>query len=251
MPALHALDAAQWACAALAAACLGMSKSGFGGLSVAGILLMAVVVPVRESTGVILPMLIAADILAIAAFRRFTIWRHLLRILPPAFVGILVGWWLMPRIPDEVFAPAVGWLITALLAIMVLQKTSPLPGRFAASHRAVAWPLGLATGISTMLANAGGAVMTVYLLACRLPKLEFVGTAAWFFFVVNTIKVPFSASLGLITGTTLVFNLVLLPAIVVGFLVGRLVLRAINQEAFEWTLIVLTLAGSIRLALAG
>lgn len=228
-----------------------MSKSGFGGLSVAGILLMATVVPVRESTGVILPMLIAADVLAIAAFRRFTVWSHLVGIMPPALAGIVAGWLLMPAIPDAVFAPAIGWLITGLLVVMVVQKISPVLGRFAASHPAVAWPLGFTTGVSTMLANAGGAVMTVYLLACRLPKLEFVGTAAWFFFVVNVIKIPFSASLGLITGQTLLFNLVLLPAIGAGFLFGRLVLSKINQQVFEWTLIALSLAGSLRLALGG
>ena len=101
-----------------------------------------------------------------------------------------------------------------------------------------------------MLANAAGAVMTVYLLACRLPKYEFVGTAAWFFFIVNMIKVPFSASLGLINTSSLTLNLLLVPGIVAGVAGGRFFLGKINQQVFEWLMIVFSLAGGLRLILA-
>jgi uncharacterized membrane protein YfcA len=98
-----------------------------------------------------------------------------------------------------------------------------------------------------MLANAAGPAMTVYLLASRLPKYEFVGTAAWFFFFINIIKVPFSASLGLITSQTLLFNLLLAPAVLIGLFLGKFLLGKINQKAFEWILISLSLLGALRL----
>jgi uncharacterized membrane protein YfcA len=98
-----------------------------------------------------------------------------------------------------------------------------------------------------MLANAAGPAMTVYLLASRLPKYEFVGTAAWFFFFINLIKVPFSASLGLITPQTLLFNLLLAPAVLIGLFCGKILLGKINQQAFEWLLIGLSLLGALRL----
>ena len=224
-----------------------MSKAGFGAMAVLGILLMANVFPVRESTGVILPMLIVADVIAVATFNKFTVWRLLLKLLPPALAGIVVGWWIMPMIPLGLFSKIIAVLLIGLLLLSVAQKLSNRLQRIAGDHPVIAWPLGITAGITTMLANAAGAVVTVYLLACRLPKYEFVGTAAWFFFIVNVFKVPFSASLGLITPATLAFNATLIPAIVAGILAGRVVLGKINQQVFEWLLIILSLLGCLRL----
>jgi hypothetical protein len=153
----------------------------------------------------------------------------------------------MPRIPTGYFTPIIGWIILALLLLTILQKCSSQLQEIAADHPAVSWPLGLLAGVSTMLANAAGPAMTVYLLASRLPKYEFVGTAAWFFFFINIIKVPFSASLGLITSQTLLFNLLLAPAVLIGLFSGKFLLGKINQKAFEWLLISLSLLGALRL----
>lgn len=237
----------QWLFAALSAACVGMSKSGFGAMAIPGILLMTQIMPARESTGMILPMLILADVFAVHAFRRFTVWRLLIKILPAAVLGVVAGWWLMPHIPAGFFNPVIGWIILVLLLLTILQKSSGRLQKIAADHPAIAWPLGLLAGVSTMLANAAGPAMTVYLLASRLPKYEFVGTAAWFFFFINLIKVPFSASLGLITPQTLFFNLLLAPAVLLGLFSGKLLLGKINQPAFEWILIALSLLGALRL----
>ena len=247
MPIPFDLAAPQWLFAILAAACVGISKSGFGAMAIPGILLMTQVMPARESTGVILPMLILADLFAVHAFRKFTVWRLLMKILPAAVLGVIAGWWLMPRIPTGLFTPVIGWIILALLLLTILQKCSAQLQKIATDHPAVAWPLGLLAGISTMLANAAGPAMTVYLLASRLPKYEFVGTAAWFFFFINLIKVPFSASLGFITPPTLLFNLLLAPAVLIGLFSGKFLLGKINQKAFEWILISLSLLGALRL----
>jgi uncharacterized membrane protein YfcA len=241
------LSTQQWFYAALASACVGISKSGFGAMAIPGILLMTQVMSARESTGVILPMLILADLFAVHAFRKFTVWRLLVKILPAAVLGVVVGWWLMPLIPAGLFTPVIGWIILALLLLTILQKCSSQLQEIAADHPAASWPLGLLAGVSTMLANAAGPAMTVYLLASRLPKYEFVGTAAWFFFFINLIKVPFSASLGLITPQTLLFNLLLAPAVLIGLFLGKLLLGKINQKAFEWLLIGLSLLGALRL----
>lgn len=241
--------APEWLAAAFAAACLGMSKTGFGGIALVGIILTANLIPAREATGVILPMLILADILAVHSFKKFTVWPVMLRLLAPAVAGITIGWWLMPRIPAHAFEITTGWLVTGLVLLAVCQKLFPAILNFAAHHPAVAWPLGLLAGITTMISNAAGAVVTVYLLAARLPKFEFVGTAAWFFFAANLVKVPFSASLGLITPATLLLNLALAPAVIAGVYLGKFLLGKIHQQAFEWLLLALSLAGSLRLAL--
>lgn len=249
MPDFTDLSAFQWTIAALAGLGLGISKSGFGGMAMIGILLMAQIIPARESTGVILPMLILADVFAVRAFHHHAVWRVLWRIMPAAVAGVILGWVAMPLIPASMFAPVIGWIVTALLALMILQKCSSRLQKIAAEHPAIAWPLGVMAGFTTMVANAAGAVMTIYLLACRLPKYEFVGTAAWFFFLINVFKIPFSASLGLITPRTLLFNATLAPAVIAGVFLGRYLLGKINQRAFEWLLIAMALAGSLRLAL--
>ncbi|MFA7345072.1 MAG: sulfite exporter TauE/SafE family protein [Terrimicrobiaceae bacterium] len=241
----------QWACAYGAAVCIGLSKTGFGGVGMVAVLLMAQVMPARESTGAVLPLLIVADLFAVCAFRRFTVRRHLVKMLPPAVVGIVSGWLLMPRIPAGIFGPLIGWMVVGLVLLTIAQKLSGRLSAGAAEHPSIAWPLGWTAGVTTMLANAAGAVMTVYLLACRLPKYEFVGTAAWFFFIVNAVKVPFSASLGLINPSSLWLNLLLVPGILAGVAGGRALLGKINQQVFEWLMVAFSLAGGLRLILAG
>jgi len=240
----------QWGLAILSAFCFGMSKTGFGGIAVLGVLLMAQILPVRESTGVVLPMLITADLYAVYVFRSHVVWKTLWKILPGSVLGITLGWYFMPIIPMRSFGPLIGWLIIGLLVLTVFQKYSTALQKVAGEHPVVAWPLGILAGFITMIANAGGAVITIYLLACRLPKYEFVGTAAWFFFLCNLIKVPFSISLGLITPQTLMLNAALIPAILCGLFLGKFLLSKVNQSLFEWLLIVLSFLGSLRLVLS-
>ena len=81
----------------------------------------------------------------------------------------------MPHIPTQVFGPLIGWLTLALIALVLLQKFAPRLMNLAVEHPGIAWPFGWLAGSTTMIANAAGPVMTIYLLACRLPKFEFVG----------------------------------------------------------------------------
>lgn len=237
----------QWFLIAAAAVCIGLSKSGFGGVGMVAILVMAQVMPARESTGVILPMLIVADLFAVAAYRQFTIWSHLVRLLPAALVGVVTGFFLMPWIADEQFGPFIGWTTMGLLVLMVLQKFTRRLAAQVVEHPGIAWPVGWLAGVTTMLANAAGPVMTIYLLAARLPKWEFVGTAAWYFLIINVMKVPFSAALGLITPASLGLNLALVPAIAAGIFLGRWLLGKINQAVFEWLMIGFSFLGAVRL----
>ncbi len=174
----------------------------------------------------------------------------MLRMLPPAFAGIVCGWLLMPYIPAKGFGPLIGWLTLALIVLVLIQKFAPRLMNLAVEHPGIAWPFGWLAGTTTMIANAAGPVMTIYLLACRLPKFEFVGTAAWFFFAVNLLKVPFSTSLGLINSASLMLNLWLAPVVIAGVFAGRWLLGKINQAVFEWLMIVFSLLGALRLILA-
>lgn len=237
----------QWLLVAFAAACIGFSKSGFVGVGMVAVLLMAQVMPARESTGTILPMLIVADLFAVRAFRRFAVWSHLVRLLPTAVLGVLTGFLIMPYIPDDSFGPVIGWIMMVLLGLMVVQRFTNRMAMTALEHPAVAWCTGWVAGVTTMIANAAGPVMGIYLLTARLPKWEFVGTGAWYFLIVNLVKVPFSASMGLITPSSLLLNLAATPVILAGIVIGRWLLGKINQAVFEWLMIVFVLLGALRL----
>ncbi len=233
----------------LAAYGIGLGKVGFGGVGMIGMILVAEIFPARQSTGVVLPMLLIADVFAVWRFRKFAVWKHIVRILPPAFGGVVLGWWIMPIIPEEGFAKVIGSVILLMIVLLVLTRTLPKLRNITLEHQGLLFPTGLAAGVTTMLANAAGPITTLYLLACRLPKMEFVGTGAWFFLIVNLVKVPFSLNLGLISPGSLGVNLLVAPAIILGIFTGRWILERISQKLFEILLIGFATLGAIRLIL--
>lgn len=236
-----------WLLLVAAAFAVGLSKAGFGGFGMAAVLLMAMVLPAKESTGAVLPLLIFADLFAVSAFWRHTRWEFVWKLLPASVLGVVAGFLVMPIISDEVFRPVIGWIILSLVGLILVHRFTPLLSRFAATHPAFAWPMGILAGLTTMLANAAGPITTLYLLACRLPRMEFVGTAAWYFLIVNVIKVPFSATLGLINPHSLLINLALLPGVAAGIFIGRWLLGKVSQTLFEILLIVFSVAGALKL----
>lgn len=237
----------QWLLCAAVALSAGMAKTGFSGMGTVGLVLMALVMPARESTGALLTILIVADIYAVFAFHRHANWRVILRLLPPAFLGIVAGWLIMPLVPTELFRPLLGGITLALIALLVVQRARPTLATVVSAHPAIGWLAGFTGGVTTMVANAAGPIMAIYLLACRLPKMELVGTGAWFFFVINLSKVPFSAALGLINGPSLLLTLALAPLVAAGAFFGKWLLVRINQTLFEAMLIAFTLLAAARL----
>jgi uncharacterized protein len=242
-----ALHPWQWALAALGALMVGVNKTGMPGLGTLFVPLFAIVLPARVSTGALLPLLILGDVIAVTWYRRHAVWRHLARLLPWAGAGIVLGFLALGRIDDSTLRPILGALIIAMLGInfwrdFATKGKAPVP-----TARWFAAVMGLLAGTMTMLANAAGPVMLLYLLAMRLPKDEFIGTGAWFFAIVNWIKVPFSASLGLITGPSLRFDAILAGTIVAGAALGILVARKTPQKAFTALVQILTLGSAVLL----
>jgi len=241
------LSPAHWALAVVGALSMGFSKAGFAGLSLFHVMIFALLFGARDSTGIVLPMLIVGDICAILTYRRQARWDYLRRMLPPACVGILVGAVLMGRLSDAQYKPLIGWIILSLAVLQVIRMIKPDLFGNVPHGQAFAWTMGLLAGGTTMLANAASPVMTIYFLAVLLPKFEFVGTSSWFFFIINVFKVPFSAWLGLIDGTTILFNLVLSPLIVAGFFAGGWLMRRVPQQLFDGVLLVFVAVAALRL----
>lgn len=241
------LTPAQWMLATLAALGMGVSKAGFAGVGLLHVLIFAFLFGARTSTGIVLPMLIVGDLGAIGAFRRHARWDYMRRTLPPACAGVVVGAMVMSRLNEAVFKPLLGWIILVLTALQIA-RTFRQDWFGNVPHSAFfAWGMGLLAGATTMLANAGGPIMALYLLAVGLPKLEFTGTNAWFFFLINVFKVPFSIALGLIGRDTLFLNVLLTPAIVVGLLCGRWLIHRVPQRLFDAFLLAFAALAALRL----
>ncbi|MDZ4199090.1 MAG: sulfite exporter TauE/SafE family protein, partial [Kiritimatiellia bacterium] len=227
----------------------GLAKSGLPGAGILAVPLAAAVFPARASTGLMLPMLIVGDLFALIRFRRHADFSRLVRLLPAAVAGVVVGYFLMGWLTDSQVRPLIGGVILALLMLSVIRPPasaaspdSPQPVR-----RWLPMGTGLLAGVTTMIANAAGPIMSLYLLAMRLPKEVFIGTAAWYFFLINCLKVPFSAHLGLITADSLRMNLWLIPAVWVGSMAGIRLLHVVPQKAFERIVKILTAAAAVRL----
>ena len=250
MPTLLHLTPQAWLLVAVSAFCIGFTKAGFGGFGLIAVLLMAQAFPAKESTGAMLPMLIMADFMAISAYRRHVSWGELWRLLPSTFLGLITGWLMMCRIPDDRFAHFLGWLILVMMALVLWQRFDKRILSGIMHHPVLATGSGFLAGVTTMMANAGGPPMTFYLLAKRFDKMAFVGTCAWFFCVTNLVKVPLSWNLGLISISSLVINQIMLPAIVAGLLGGRLLLGKVSQAFFEWLAIVMAIASAARMIMA-
>jgi uncharacterized protein len=246
LPSLH-FSPLGWLAVTGGAFAIGMNKGGLTGLGILPVLLFAVVFHARESTGYVLPLLIVGDLCAIVIYRRVVIWKVFWTLLPPALVGIVLGFLLMGVIKETVFGPLIGWLILALIALQLFRGAMGEKLDHIFESRGFGIVMGVLAGITTMIANAAGPVSTLYFLSVRLPKWNLIGTSAWLFFVINLCKVPFSASLGLTNAYSLTLALVLAPLVIVGFFSGRHLAAIMPQKIFERFLLVCTAIGALRL----
>jgi uncharacterized protein len=247
MHGIYALSIGRWILAYVTAIMVGISKTGLPALGILPAPLFAEVLPARASVGALLPLLILADAFAVIFWRRHGSWKHLVRLFPPALVGIVAGYFAMGRVNDQQLRYIMGAIVIVMLGVMVYREyilgtEKPLPTTWWFASIA-----GFLAGATTMVANAGGPVTMIYLISMRLPKKEFIGTAAWYFFVLNWIKVPFSLSLGLITGPSLLFDSVLAAGVIGGAFAGLALAHRIPEKAFMIAVQALTLVSAVRM----
>ncbi|MBN1941972.1 MAG: sulfite exporter TauE/SafE family protein [Phycisphaerae bacterium] len=224
----------QWAALCLCAVFAGMSKTGLPGLGILMVPLMAGAFAAKASTGMLLPLLAFADLFAVGYYHRHAKWSHVLRLLPWALAGIGAGFLITyhVKIPDTLMKPLIGGIVLTLLAVNFWRQrrgdAMSIP-----AHWAFAASLGFFAGLTTQLANAAGPVMVLYLLAMRLPKHEFIGTSAWYFLILNYLKIPLFVYDGRITWESIRTDVVALPFILVGVAAGIWLLKRIPQKAFN------------------
>ena len=240
---------ATWVLVVLASVLLGFSKTAVGGIAMVSVAIFAAVLPARASTGLVLLLFLVGDVFALRAYTRFTEWAVLRRLAPAVAVGIAVGALFLFVAADLAVRRTIGVILLVLVSVATVQKLRRRgedddPGP---ASSALMVSTGTISGFTSMVANAGGAILSLYLLRLRLPVMVFLGTTAWFFFVVNVVKVPISLGLGLLDWSTVRATLVLSPAVVVGALAGRAVARRMSLATFEWVILGVTFAAALNL----
>lgn len=230
---IESLTLVQWVVILLSAMCIGMSKTGVQGLMLMCVPFMAMAFGAKESTGVILPMLCMADIIAVAYYKRIADWKAVAKLLPTAILGFFVAIAVDNLIPRGQFRQLMGWTLVLALAVMIWSEIFGKENRWMKKwwYSAI---FGLLGGFTTMIGNAAGPVMSVYLLSMRKEKAEYIGINAWFFLVVNLLKVPLQAFVwNNISWQSFQLNLLMLPAIGLGAVIGIKIVKLLPEKAFR------------------
>lgn len=224
-----------WVLGALGAIFVGLGKGGLPGMGNITVALYLLILPdPKLSVGVLLPILSAADIFAVRIYRRHASWEHLKKLFPWAILGLIIGYFSFQKLNSQQVKILIGGM---LILFTVVHLVRTFVYRFDESNvpdnvffRGF---VGVMGGFATMIANAAGPIAAFYFLAMRLPKYAFIGTTAWFFLVINIIKVPFMVDLGIINGIWLPFSLAMMPFAIASTFVAPKIVKHINQKWFE------------------
>lgn len=242
---IETLTNIQWLVISLTALSIGMSKTGVQGIMLMVVPLMAMAFGAKESTGVILPMLCMADIIAVAYYKRIADWKIVAKLLPTAILGFFLAIGVDNMIPSGQFRQLMGWTLLLALVVMVWSEIFGKENRWMKKWWYAAI-FGLLGGFTTMIGNAAGPVMSVYLLSMRKEKMEYIGINAWFFLVVNLLKVPLQAFVwDNITWDSLQLNLVMLPVIGIGSLIGIRIVKLLPEKIFRRFIQIVTIISVI------
>lgn len=229
---------------ALSAFIIGLSKAGLKGIDMLNVTIMTIVFGGKASTGIVLPLLCVADILAVKYYHRHAQWPHVIKLMPWMVIGILVGVFVGKDLNEAIFRKVMATIIVLTVVIILIiefRKTMVVPG-----NKLFTAGMGLVSGFTTMLGNLAGAFSNIYFLAMRLPKNDFIGTGAWIFLIINLFKLPFQVFYWKnITTSSLLTDLALVPFLVLGFWCGIKLVARIKDDLYRQVVIVLTLIGAI------
>ena len=251
------LEPWQYAWGAVAAIIIGFSKTGVPGTGILMVPIMASVFGARLSVGATLPMLVLADCFAVAFYRTHAQWDRLKQLVPWVIAGLFLGTGLLKYVgdhkgPKDILGPIIGVLVLVMLGVSLLRGR--LGDRIVPHSKEGTAVTGVVAGFSTMVSNAAGPIMGIYMTATGMPKEQLMGTSAWYFFIFNLSKIPLLLFLTydnptkpMITVPTVVFNLEMFPVILVGAFGGRWLLKYIPQKPFNISIQVLAAAAAIKL----
>ena len=237
----------QWVWVIISAFLVGFSKTGISAFMMPVIPVIASVFGGKESTGVILPLLLMGDVFALYYYNRHAKWSDIKRLLPWTLLGLLLGVIVGNYINDKQFKQVIS--ISVLLCLITLVYTERKGENLKVPKNKWFYALaGILTGFTSMIGNAAGPIFSVYLLTMNFKKNDFMGTTAWFFFLINLSKVPLQILFWHnISSKTIFLAIGMVPAIAIGAFFGMLMIKKINEKSFRYIIIGMTAIAAIRL----
>lgn len=229
----------------IAAILIGINKTGIPGLGLVPVIMLVFTFETGISTGLQLMMLCMADLAAVAWYHKTANWKIIAKLLPAALCGIVIGSCVIHRLDQNAMMLLMGIVILILSGISVVREIWWNNAEKIPSHWSFAVATGLLAGFSTQIANAAGPIMALYLLAMRLPKMEYMGTAAWYFLILNWIKLPIFVAEGRITWASCKADLAMIPFLLVGAILGIIALNKMPKKVFNWVIVILSAVASL------
>ncbi len=236
---------------------VGFSKTGVPGTGILVVPLMAEVFGGRLSVGATLPVLITADCFAVAFYRTHADWEKLKQLAPYVVFGIVLGAVFLKVMPPakkgiDPLNVVIGGMVLAMLAVQLLRRR--LGDRLLPTSKTGTAGTGVLAGFSTMASNAAGPIMSIYMTAAKLPKANFMGTTALYFFIFNMFKVPFVLALTasdsahpMVTQQTLIVDAALIPIVMIGAFGGKTLLPVIPEKDFSDVVLLLAAVGALKM----
>lgn len=237
----------QWIIVFCCSLLAGAAKTGISGIGVLVVPIIASVFGGKVSTGLLLPILCFADVLAVKYYNRHADFSYVVKLIPYAFIGLLIGLIIGHQISENGFRMLLSLMIMGLVILMLLYeikgKSIIIPDYWWFSAI-----MGLAGGFVSMVGNAAAPVMTLYFLSMRLPKNSFIGTTAWFFLIVNLTKLPLHFFVWeTITLKSIIFDIIQIPAIVIGAVLGIQIVKVFPEKIFRYFIIISAFISAILL----
>ena len=224
---------------------IGMAKTGVFGTGMLAVPLLATVFGGQRSSGILLPILVMADAMAVWYYHRHASWAHLKVLFPWAALGVILGAITGKLINDHIFKMAMAIIIGVSVVIMLWLEKLGDPNKIPKA-KSFTITTGVAGGFTSMVGNLAGSVMNVYLLSMKLPKNGFIGTTAWFFLVLNWFKVPFHVFVWhTISLNILLMDILMLPAIILGAYLGIITVRKLSDTMYRWFIIGMTVLAAM------
>ena len=228
-----------WAGALVAVSMIGMTKAGIRGPSFAYVALLALVFGSRATTGILLPFTLFGDVFATIYYRKYVICKHLFRLLPWAATGVIVATLVGKDLEEAIFKKVMASIIFLSTIFMLwwdFRKNKSIP-----NHPSFGVYMGFFAGFISMIGGVAGIFTNLYFLAMRLPKNYFIGTISWLIFFINCLKLPFYIFVWkTITFESLTINFSLLPAEILGLLIGIRLVKKINERQYRVFILVFT-----------
>lgn len=251
---MNSVETWQWALAAFGALLVGIGKGGLPGVGNFAVILFALAFDARLSVGLLLPVLISADVVAVTIYRKHVAWDYLGRLLPWMVFGVLLGYAVFEQLDSRDVERLIGGTVLLMTLLQMYRRwtASRRPAGVEDTLPESRWfsaGMGVTGGFATMTANAAGPVGQLYLLSVGLPKMAFIGTAAWLFFLINLFKVPLQVNLGIISFESIRLSASLMPFAIGGALLAPLLVRWISEVWFARLIWAFILVAAVKMLL--